>query len=116
MKIGNQINLENNKSYTIVGTINITDTYMEPEESNSTDATSFKAITTIADKDFSMEDKVNVYIKLNDLKNRIETIAQIVGIDDETLKELTVPNKAVTEMKLQENETNKYYYIIKIKI
>lgn len=112
LKIGNQINLENNKSYTIVGTINITDTYMEPEESNSTDATSFKAITTIADKDFSMEDKVNVYIKLNDLKNRIETIAQIVGIDDETLKELTVPNKAVTEMKLQENETNKYYYII----
>lgn len=112
LKLGNQINFENNKSYTIVGTINITDTYMEPQESNSTDATNFKAITAIEDKDFSMKDKVNVYIKLNDLKNRIETIAQIVGVDDKTLKELTVPNKAVTEMKLQENETNKYYYII----
>lgn len=112
LKLGNQINFENNKSYTIVGTINITDTYMEPQESNSADATNFKAITAIEDKDFSMKDKVNVYIKLNDLKNRIETIAQIVGVDDKTLKELTVPNKAVTEMKLQENETNKYYYII----
>ncbi len=122
LKIGKQITLENNeeqisqnndiKSYTIVGTINITDSQLEAKETNSSISNKFIAITYMDDKEFSINSNVNIYIKFKNLNKRIETIAQILDIDEHTLDELTVPNIAKTEEKIQKNETNKYIYII----
>lgn len=120
LKIGNRITLNyneknnslinKNNEYTIVGTINITDTYIEPKENNNQDINKFIAVTCLKDKDFNTSNNINIYVELKDLNKRIETIAEIVGIDADTLEKLTVPNKITTEINLQENESNKYFY------
>lgn len=122
LKIGNQITLTNNeeqtsqnndvKNYTIVGTINITDSQLEAKESSSSISNKFIAITYMDDKEFSVSSNVNIYIKFKNLNKRIETIAQILEIDEHILDELTVSNRAEMEEKIQKNETNKYIYII----
>ncbi len=112
LKIGNKIILncnEKNNEYTIVGTINITNTYIEPKENNNQDINKFTAITCLTDKDFNTNN-INIYVGLKDLNTRIETIAEIVGVDADTLEKLTVPNKITTEINLQENKSNKYFY------
>lgn len=113
-KIGSTITLTNNnniegeQTYTIVGTINITNTYIERYSSNMT---KYIAITDLNDNNFNELGNINIYVKLNNLDKRIETVAEIVGIDNGTLKSLTVPNKIITEVNLQENESNKYFYL-----
>lgn len=114
IKLGSQIELElqngdnsYEKTYTIVGIVNITDEYIETVNNPNSDK--YIAITKL--NEYSESDKLNVYIKIKDLDKRLETIAKLQGIDDNTYKNLIGSNNAITEKNLSRYENNKYVYL-----
>ena len=114
IKLGSQIELElqngdnsYKKTYTIVGMVNITDEYIETVNNPNSDK--YIAITKL--NEYSESDKLNVYIKIKDLDKRLETIAKLQGIDDNTYKNLIGSNSAITEKNLSRYENNKYVYL-----
>ena len=114
IKLGSQIELEvqnednsNKKSYTIVGIVNITDEYIEMVNNSNLDT--YIAITKL--DEYTQTDRLNVYVKIKDLDKRLETIAKIQGIDDNTFKNLIGSNNAITEKNLAKYENNKYIYL-----
>lgn len=114
IKLGSQIELElqnadnlYKKTYTIVGIVNITDEYIETVNNPNSDK--YIAITKL--NEYSESDKLNVYIKIKDLDKRLETIAKLQGIDDNTYKNLIGSNSAITEKNLSRYENNKYVYL-----
>ena len=114
IKLGSQIELElqngdnsYEKTYTIVGIVNITDEYIETVNNPNSDK--YIAITKL--NEYSESDKLNVYIKIKDLDKRLETIAKLQGIDDNTYKNLIGSNSAITEKNLSRYENNKYVYL-----
>lgn len=108
-KIGDKITLNlSDKSiieYTIVGIVNITDDSLN-KQNNSKGKEYFTALAQI--KSLDKDAKVNVYVKFKNLNERIDTAAEILGIDKTTLNALETNNRAKTEKNLFENETNKY--------
>lgn len=114
IKLGSQIELElqngdnsYKKTYTIVGMVNITDEYIETVNNPNSDK--YIAITKL--NEYSESDKLNVYIKIKDLDKRLETIAKLQGIGDNTYKNLIGSNNAITEKNLSRYENNKYVYL-----
>ena len=114
IKLGSQIELElqngdnsYKKTYTIVGMVNITDEYIETV--NNLNSDKYIAITKL--NEYSESDKLNVYIKIKDLDKRLETIAKLQGIGDNTYKNLIGSNNAITEKNLSRYENNKYVYL-----
>ena len=114
IKLGSQIELEvqnednsNKKSYTIVGIVNITDEYIEMVNNSNLDT--YIAITKL--DEYTQTDRLNVYVKIKDLDKRLETIAKIQGIYDNTFKNLIGSNNAITEKNLAKYENNKYIYL-----
>ena len=114
IKLGSQIELElkngdnsYKKTYTIVGMVNITDEYIETV--NNLNSDKYIAITKL--NEYSESDKLNFYIKIKDLDKRLETIAKLQGIDDNTYKNLIGSNSAITEKNLSRYENNKYVYL-----
>ena len=114
IKLGSQIELElqngdnsYEKTYTIVGIVNITDEYIETVNNPNSDK--YIAITKL--NEYSESDKLNVYIKIKDLDKRLETIAKLQGIGDNTYKNLIGSNSAITEKNLSRYENNKYDYL-----
>ena len=99
------------KQYTIVGTVNISDNYLESAEANSSNATEFTTFSLLENNEFSTNKNVNVYVGLKDLNKRIETLAQILNLDEQMLQKLSVPNIVETEENIQNNESNKYVFL-----
>ena len=108
-KIGDKITLNLSDKgiieYTIVGIVNITDDSLN-KQNNSKGKEYFTALAQI--KSLDKDAKVNVYVKFKNLNERIDTAAEILGIDKTTLNTLETNNRAKTEKNLFENETNKY--------
>ena len=108
-KIGDKITLNLSDKgiieYTIVGIVNITDDSLN-KQNNSKGKEYFTALAQI--KSLDKDAKVNVYVKFKNLNERIDTAAEILGIDKTTLNALETNNRAKTEKNLFENETNKY--------
>ena len=108
-KIGDKITLNLSDKgvveYTIVGIVNITDDSIT-EQSNSVGKEYFTALTQI--RNIEQDAKVNVYVKFKNLNERVNTTAEILGIDETTLNALETNNRAKTEKNLFKNETNKY--------
>ena len=108
-EIGNKITLnlpdKGIAEYKIVGLINITDESII-RQNNSEGREYLTAFSLIRNLDSNA--KLNVYVKFKNIKDRINTAAEILGIDKTTLDALETNNIAKTEVNLFENETNKY--------
>ena len=74
---------EKTKTYKIVGTVNITGDNLEQMYLYTPEEIPFyyTAITYL--EDYTVESKLNVYVKFKDLNSRYETISQILDIIDE---------------------------------
>ena len=111
-KIGSRISLpisgEKNitKDYTLVGIVNITNQQIEPMTSaNATD----KYYTFISHIDNNnLSGNYNIYLRFSDLSSRIDTIVNILEMDEDTYKELEANTVSETEENILKNETNKY--------
>ena len=99
---------ENTKTYKVVGTVNITDDRIEARYVSTPEGVPFyyTAITYL--ENYTDESKLNVYVNFKNLKNRLETTAQILGVDEEKFNGLKSTNISKTEYNLLNNETNKY--------
>lgn len=105
-------NQVSSKTYEIVGIVNILDEKIEPRvaSKNATEPFYYTIIMPLCD--YLENNKFNVYVKYKDLDDRIETVVEILNIDEESFEKIKSENRRETEEKLYENENNKYKYII----
>lgn len=94
------------KDYTLVGIVNITNQQIEPMTSaNATD----KYYTLISHIDNNnLSGNYNIYLRFSDLSSRIDTLVNILEMDEDTYKELEAKTVSKTEENILGNESNKY--------
>ena len=94
------------KDYSLVGIVNITNQQIEPMTSaNATD----KYYTFISHIDNNnLSGNYNIYLRFSDLSSRIDTLVNILEMDEDTYKELEANTVSETEENILENENNKY--------
>lgn len=119
LKVGSEINFEDTdnlqekfdskdtKKYKIVGIARVEKQNIQKQFMGLNDYLVFTQL-----KETQFTDNINVYVKYKDLSKRLETIAEILEIDNNTLNELKADSKIETEQNIADNETNKYMYTV----
>ena len=112
LAIGSRITLpipgEENKTkdYSLVGIVNITNQQIEPMTSANATNKYYTFISHIDNNNLS--GNYNIYLRFSNLANRIDTLVNILEIDEDTYKELKAKTVSETEENILENESNKY--------
>ena len=112
LTIGSRITLpipgEENKTkdYSLVGIVNITNQQIEPMTSANATNKYYTFISHIDNNNLS--GNYNIYLRFSNLANRIDTLVNILEIDEDTYKELKAKTVSETEENILENESNKY--------
>lgn len=112
LSIGSRISLpipgEKNatKDYSLVGIVNIANQQIEPMTSATATDKYYTFISHIDNNNLS--GNYNIYIRFSNLANRIDTLVNILEMDENTYKELKAKTVSETEENMLENEDNKY--------
>lgn len=119
LKVGSEITFEDNdkllekfdskdnKKYKIVGIARVTKQNIQKQFMGLNAYLAFLQL-----KETQFTDNINVYVRYKDLNKRIETIAEILEIDNNTLNELKADSQIEIEQNIADNETNKYMYTV----
>ena len=112
LTIGSRISLpmqgdENEtKDYSLVGIVNITNQQIEPMTSATATDKYYTFISHIDNNNLS--GNYNIYLRFSNLANRIDTLVNILEMDENTYKELEAKTISETQENILENEDNKY--------
>ena len=112
LTIGSRISLpmqgdENEtKDYSLVGIVNITNQQIEPMTSATATDKYYTFISHIDNNNLS--DNYNIYLRFSNLSSRIDTLVNILEMDENTYKELEAKTISETQENILENENNKY--------
>ena len=112
LAIGSRITLpipgEENKTkdYSLVGIVNITNQQIEPMTSATASNKCYTFISHIDNNNLS--GNYDIYLRFSNLASRIDTLVNILEMDEDTYKELKAKTVSETEENILENESNKY--------
>ena len=112
LAIGSRITLpipgEENKTkdYSLVGIVNITNQQIEPMTSATASNKCYTFISRIDNNNLS--GNYDIYLRFSNLAKRIDTIVNILELDENTYKKAQAKTISETEENILENESNKY--------
>lgn len=90
----------------MVGIVNITNQQIEPMTSATASNKCYTFISHIDNNNLS--GNYDIYLRFSNLASRIDTLVNILEMDEDTYKELKAKTVSETEENILENESNKY--------
>ena len=94
------------KDYSLVGIVNITNQQIEPMTSANATNKYYTFISHIDNNNLS--GNYNIYLRFSNLSTRIDTLVNILEMDEDTYKKLEEKTVSKTEENILGNESNKY--------
>ena len=94
------------KDYSLVGIVNITNQQIEPMTSTTATDKYYTFISHIDNN--NLNGNYNIYLRFSDLSSRIDTLVNILEMDEDTYKELEAKTVSETEENILKYENNKY--------